>query len=50
MRAIYTDRYVRTTDGSRIRHTGYRRTFEMKWNLDDPGAVKVHGPGLHRHA
>lgn len=47
--AIYADRYVRTADGWRIQHTGYRRTFELKWNLDDPGAVKVHGPGLHRH-
>lgn len=42
--AFYADRYVRTTDGWRIQHTGYRRTFEMTWNLDDPASVKVHGP------
>lgn len=44
--AIYTDRYVRTGEGWRIQHTGYRRTFEMTWNLDDPAAVKVHGPEI----
>lgn len=42
--ALYSDRYVRTADGWRIQHTGYRRTFEMTWNLDDPAGVKVHGP------
>lgn len=42
--AFYSDRYVRTTDGWRIQHTGYRRTFEMTWNLDDPAAVTVKGP------
>lgn len=42
--AIYTDRYVRTDDGWRIAFTGYRRTFEMTWNLDEPGGVKVRGP------
>ncbi|QYJ03216.1 nuclear transport factor 2 family protein [Nocardioides panacisoli] len=42
--AIYTDRYVRTAEGWRIQHTGYRRTFELTWNLDDPGGVTVHGP------
>lgn len=42
--AIYTDHYVRTADGWRIQHTGYRRTFEMTWNLDEPGGVTVHGP------
>ncbi|WP_182378074.1 nuclear transport factor 2 family protein [Nocardioides sp. WS12] len=48
--AFYTDRYVRTADGWRIQHTGYRRTFEMSWNLDDPAGMKVHGPGEHVHA
>ncbi|MCX6401486.1 MAG: nuclear transport factor 2 family protein [Propionibacteriales bacterium] len=44
--AFYSDRYVRTAAGWRIQHTGYRRTFEMTWNLDDPAAVKVHGPSV----
>lgn len=44
--AIYDDRYVRTPDGWRISRTGYRRTFEMTWNLDDPGAVRVAGPEI----
>lgn len=42
--AIYSDTYVRSADGWRIQRTGYRRTFEMTWNLDEPGAVKVAGP------
>ncbi len=42
--AIYSDRYARTPQGWRIQHTGYRRTFEMTWDLDDPSAVKVLGP------
>ncbi|WKN49301.1 nuclear transport factor 2 family protein [Nocardioides sp. Arc9.136] len=43
--AFYTDTYVRTADGWRIRHTGYRRTFELKQNLDDPAGIRVYGPG-----
>ena len=42
--AIYTDEYVRTDAGWRIRHTGYRRTYEMTTNLDDPTQTKVTGP------
>ncbi len=42
--AFYSDRYVRTADGWRIQHTGYRRTFEMTWDLDDPAGVRVAGP------
>jgi hypothetical protein len=42
--ALYSDRYVRVAEGWRIQHTGYRRTFEMTWDLDDPAAVKVRGP------
>ncbi|GGO72131.1 nuclear transport factor 2 family protein [Nocardioides deserti] len=42
--AIYSDRYVRTADGWRIQHTGYRRTFEVETNLDDPTRTKVLGP------
>lgn len=48
--AIYTDRYVRTADGWRIRHTEYVRTFELTWSLDDPAGVKVQGPGASTHA
>lgn len=42
--AIYSDVYVRGADGWRIVRTGYRRTFEMTWSLDEPGRVKVAGP------
>ena len=36
--AFYDDRYVRTDDGWRIAHTGYRRTYEATWSMDDlPG-------------
>ncbi|MBM9458615.1 nuclear transport factor 2 family protein [Nocardioides sp. zg-536] len=47
--AIYTDRYVRTEQGWRIQHTGYRRTYELTWSLDDPAGIKVSGPGAHTH-
>lgn len=42
--AIYSDVYVRGTDGWRIQHTGYRRTFEITSNFDDPSKTKVAGP------
>lgn len=48
--AIYEDRYVRTREGWRIRHTGYVRTFELTWSLDDTPSLKVGGPGSHTHA
>jgi hypothetical protein len=36
--AFYEDRYVRTPEGWRILHTGYRRTYEATYSLDDlPG-------------
>ncbi len=47
--AFYEDRYVRTPDGWRIAHTGYRRTFETTVNLDDMPSFKVTGPGVHTH-
>jgi hypothetical protein len=48
--AIYTDRYV-CIDGSwRILRTEYIRTYELTWSLDDPGNVKVQGPGKSTHA
>lgn len=31
--AFYEDRYVRTAEGWRIQHTGYRRTFEATWTM-----------------
>jgi hypothetical protein len=33
--AFYSDRYLRTEDGWRIAHTGYRRTYEMSWSSAD---------------
>ena len=38
--AFYEDTYVRTPDGWRVSHTGYRRTFELTYSLDDlPGLL-----------
>jgi hypothetical protein len=48
--AFYEDRYVRTPEGWRIAHTGYRRTFEMSYDLNDLPGVKITGPGVHTHA
>lgn len=42
--AIYSDVYRRTESGWRIVHVGYRRTFEVTWNMDDPSKTKVAGP------
>ncbi len=39
--AFYTDRYVRTPDGWRIAHTGYRRTFEVSMSTADLTSYKV---------
>jgi hypothetical protein len=39
--AFYTDRYVRTPDGWRIAHTGYRRTYEMSMSTADLASYKV---------
>ncbi len=47
---IYADRYVRTPDGWRMAHTGYRRTYEATYNLDDLPSLKITGPGVHTHA
>ena len=36
--AFYEDRYVRTADGWRFAHTGYRRLYDATYSLDDlPG-------------
>ena len=47
--AFYEDRYVRTPAGWRVAHTGYRRTFEMTYDLADLPGVTVKGPGEHTH-
>lgn len=47
--ALYEDRYVRTPDGWRIAHTGYRRTYEATMSLDDLPSFKVSAPGTHTH-
>ena len=47
--SFYEDHYVRTADGWRVTHTGYRRTHEIHYNLDDIPHVKVTGPGVHLH-
>ena len=47
--AFYSDRYVRTPDGWRVAHTGYRRTFEATYNLGDLPGFKLNGPGVHTH-
>lgn len=47
--AFYDDRYVRTPGGWRVAHTGYRRTFEISYNLADLPGCRVKGPGEHTH-
>ena len=47
--AFYEDRYARTPDGWRVAHTGYRRTFEMTYDLADLPGLKIKGPGEHTH-
>lgn len=39
--AFYGDRYVRTDDGWRIEHTGYRRTYEATMSMDDVPSYKI---------
>ena len=39
--AFYDDRYVRTPDGWRVSHTGYERTFEATYQLDDSVTLKT---------
>lgn len=31
-------------------HTGYERTYELTWSVDDTPSLKVAGPGAHTHA
>lgn len=47
--AFYEDHYVRTDDGWRIQHTGYRRTYEVTMSMDDlPGYRLKIGPAYER--
>ena len=39
--AYYTDRLVRTADGWRISHTGYRRTYEVSMSTKDLPSWKL---------
>lgn len=39
--AFYSDEYVRTPGGWRIRSTGYRRTFEMSWSRKDLPSLEI---------
>jgi hypothetical protein len=39
--AFYSDRYVRTPDGWRIAHTGYRRTYEATMSMTDLPSYQV---------
>ena len=43
--AFYEDRYVRTPDGWRVSHTGYQRTFEATYQLDDMPGFTLKTPG-----
>lgn len=47
--AFYDDRYMRTPEGWRVAHTGYRRTFEITYDLKDLPGTQVKGPGEHTH-
>lgn len=42
--AFYDDRYVRTPDGWRILHTGYRRTYEVTYSMDDVASYRITAP------
>jgi hypothetical protein len=39
--AFYEDRYVRTDRGWKVAHTGYERTFEATYQLDDSVTLKT---------
>ncbi len=44
--AFYEDRYVKTADGWKISHTGYRRTFEEMHPLSAIEGYKVSSPDI----
>jgi hypothetical protein len=39
--AFYSDRYVRTSEGWRVSHTGYKRTFEVSMSTADLPSWKL---------
>lgn len=39
--AFYDDRCVRTPEGWRIEHTGYRRTYEASWSSADVPSLRI---------
>ena len=43
--AFYEDSYVRTPGGWKVAHTGYERTFEATYSLDDLPGLKLTTPG-----
>lgn len=47
--AFYEDRYLRTPDGWRVAHTGYRRTYEATYDLSAMPGLSIKGPGAHTH-
>ena len=48
--AFYTDHYVRTDDGWKIKHTGYVRTWQQQYSLEDLPSMKIDGPGVAFYA
>lgn len=44
--AFYEDHYRLTSAGWRIRRTGYRRTYEMTYDLTDLPGIKITAGGL----
>jgi hypothetical protein len=48
--AFYTDHYVRTDDGWKISHTGYVRTWQQQYSLEDLPSMKIDGPGVAFYA
>jgi hypothetical protein len=48
--AFYTDHYVRTPDGWKLSHTGYVRTWQQQYSLEDLPSMKIDGPGVAFYA
>ena len=48
--AFYTDRYTRTADGWKLSHTGYVRTWQQQYSLEDLPSMKINGPGVAFYA
>jgi hypothetical protein len=45
--AFYSDRYVRTSEGWRVSHTGYKRTFEVSMSTADLPSWKLKRGAAH---